>query len=112
MGNTPNVSTSSSDDMVYFRSKIATLSVVIGDPDPTKGEVAPKMITFTPYFEEARGVEGKFKVGYLKTRNGSAIKKLQNDPNVTEISKEQFELATEEQFDDTGYQIGGVRAPL
>lgn len=98
-------------DMHYFRSKISALSVVIGNPDPTKGEVAHPTVDFVPYWEEARGVEGQFKVGYLKTNNGSAIKKLENDVNVEKIDKEQFDAATEEVFDDSGTQIGGLRAP-
>lgn len=100
-----------SEDMAYFRSKVANLSIVVGDPDPTKGEVAPKTVDFVPYWEEARGVEGKFKVGYLKTDEGSAIKKLEGDSNVEKISKEQFEEATTEVFDEAGVQIAGLRAP-
>lgn len=107
-----NTTTSDNEDIAYFRSKVFGLSVVIGDPDPTKGEVAPKTVQFVPYWEEARGVEGRFKVGYLKTRSGSAIKKLENDPTVQRISKQQFEDATVVAVDDAGAQISGLRAPL
>lgn len=100
------------EDVHYYRSTIGSLSVVVGDPDPTKGNVAHPTVDFVPYFEQKRGVEGTFKVGYLKTDNGSAIKKMMDDTNVTEITKEEYEDATTEVFDESGTQIGGVRAPL
>lgn len=111
MARNPSTTENDSDDMAYFKSKVASLSVVVGDPDPTKGEVAPKTVDFVPYWEQARGVEGQFKVGYLKTDEGSAIKKLSSDPNATRIDKQQYEDATTEVFDDAGVQIAGIRAP-
>jgi hypothetical protein len=102
-----------SEDMRYFKSHISALSVVVGDPDPTKGHIAPYTVDFVPYWEEAKGVEGKFKVGYLKTNEGSAIKKLESDPNVEAIDKETYAAATTEVFDDGNppVQIAGLRAP-
>lgn len=111
MARNPSTTEGDSDDVAYFKSKVSALSVVVGDPDPTKGEVAPKTVDFVPYWEEARGVEGKFKVGYLKTDEGSAIRKLEGDPNVTKITKQEYEDATTEVFDDAGVQIAGLRAP-
>jgi hypothetical protein len=98
-------------DKKYYRSPIHALSVVVGNPDPTKGDVAHPTVDFVPYWEERKGVEGKLKVGYLETDNGSAIKKLDGDHNVTEISKKEFEEATVESFDDNGNQVSGLRAP-
>jgi hypothetical protein len=112
MARNPSTTDNDSSDMAYFRSNISQLSVVVGDPDPTKGEVAHKTVDFVPYWEEKRGVEGKFKVGYLKTDEGSAIKKLTNDTNVEKITKDEYEEATTEVFDEAGVQIGGLRAPL
>mgnify|MGYP001009278483 CR=1 FL=1 len=74
-------------DVSYFKSSNFGMDVVVGDPDPTKGEVAHKVVSFVPYFIEKKGVEGKLKVGYLKTSNGSAIKKLAATYEATKISK-------------------------
>lgn len=115
-----NTSTTEGDssDMKYYRSNVHALSVIVGDPDPTKGEVAHPTVDFVPYWVLQRGVEGpgphkEVKVGFLKTDSGSAIKKLENDANVTEITKEEYEEATTEVFDDgePPTQIGGLRAP-
>lgn len=110
MGNTP--SSTDQSDYMYFRSLEApTLKVVVGDPDPTKGEVAPKFVQFEPFSELMRGREGRVRVGYLKTRNGSAIKKLMDDANVENITAEEYEEATTETFDNkTKEQLTGVRA--
>lgn len=111
MARNPSTTEGDTDEVSYYRSSIAALSVVVGDPDPTKGEVAHPTVDFVPYWEEKRGVEGKFKVGYLKTHEGSAIKKLNADPNVQKITKQEYEDATTEVFDEAGVQISGLRAP-
>lgn len=97
----------------YFRSTKHALEVVIGDPDPSKGEVANPTAKFVPYFIEEKGKEGKQKYGFLKTRNGSALKKLDGDPDVQEITKQEFEDATVVKYDDgkPPVQISGFRAP-
>lgn len=111
----PNGNTTDNDskDTVYFKSTLPGLKVVVGDPEPSKGEVAPKTLRFEPYWMELKGVAGRVKIGYLKTDNGTAIKKLSADPNVTEIKKDEYEEATTEVFDDSkpAKQIGGFRAP-
>lgn len=105
-----NSNTSPTDDHKYYRSVEApTLKVVVGDPDPTKGEVAPKFERFEPFSELVPGVEGRVRVGYLKTKTGSVIKKLDSDPNVEEITAEEYETATTESFDKKGNQLTGLR---
>ena len=99
-------------DLEYYKSSIATLEVVIGSPDPTKGEIAPKVVRFEPYWEMKLGVEGRFKVGYLATSEISAIEKLEVDPNVTKISKAEYDKATTEKFDSDNVQTHGQRAPF
>jgi len=118
MGNTSNnttsdQATSTKEDFEYFRSEKHALEVVIGDPDPTKGQIANPTVKFVPYFIEEKGREGKLRYGFLKTKNGSAIKKLLSDPNVERISKKDYQEATVEKFDDgkPPVQIGGIRAP-
>lgn len=100
-------------DFSYFKSANHGMDVIIGDPDPTKGEVAHPTVSFVPYFVEKKGVEGKLKIGYLKTDNGSAIKKLSETHEATKISKKEYDEATKEVFDDgkPPAQIGGFRAP-
>lgn len=110
MPKVPNSTEEDSSDTMYYRSRIAGLSVVVGSPDPTKGEVAHPTVDFVPYWEELKGVEGRVKVGYLKTDNGSAIKKLNEDINVEQISKEEYEDATKTVLDAAGQQIAGIRA--
>lgn len=111
MPQVPNQDKSDSSDVKYFKSKKHALEVVVGDPDPTKGEVAHKTVKFVPYFVYERGKEGKQKYGYLKTSNGSAIKKLTGDAEVQEIKKSEYEEATKEVHDEAGQQISGFRAP-
>jgi hypothetical protein len=99
-------------DMRYFKTTIHGLQVVVGDPNPQKGEVAPKTETFVPYYILEPGKEGQQRYGFLATDSGSAIKKLAEDYNVTEITEDEFKEATEPVFDEkTGKQIGGLRAP-
>lgn len=95
----------------YFKCEaFPSLKVVVGDPDPTKGEVAPKVVAFKPYLEQRRGVEGLVRVGYLKTSNGSAIKKCDADPNVVSLTKDEYHDATTPVEDEAGVQISGYRA--
>lgn len=102
-----------STDTQYFRSDIAGLEIVIGDPDPAKGEVAPKTVSFVPYWQQKKGIEGSFKVGYLKTDVGDALRKLADDPNVEEISKDEFyDQTTNEEYAADGSPVSGVRAAL
>lgn len=75
----------------YFRTTIAGLSVVIGDPK--KGEVAPEMVRFSTFEERVRG--DKVYVGYLETDNMVAIKKLVKDGNVEEIKASEFKESTD-----------------
>lgn len=98
-------------DLKYFKTKIHALQVVVGDPDPTKGEVAPQTLSFVPYYVYERGSEGKQRYGFLATDNGSAIKKLSNDFNVVEIDEKEFKAATEEKRDESDELIAGERAP-
>lgn len=85
----------------YFRSSIAGLEVVIGQPDRDLGEVAPKTVRFVPYREKEFG--DVVKVGYLSTDDTVALKKLLNDPNVTEIEKDEFDKNTGEKATRLGY---------
>lgn len=75
----------------YYKSRIAGLSVVVGDPLPD--EVAPQLVQFQQYRERYQGDE--IKVGYLETDNEVAQKALSKDFNVEEIKKEDFEKATD-----------------
>lgn len=87
---------SDDSDVRYFKSKVANLKVIVGEPDYTKGEVAPQYERFVPYWAQELGVEGSFKQGYLSTSSGSALKKLVADPSVVEIDQDEFEEATQD----------------
>jgi hypothetical protein len=62
---------------------------------------APQTVRFAPYREKEFG--DVTKVGYLATDNAVAIKALKNDPNVSEISQEEFDKATGEGSAPVGY---------
>lgn len=87
----------------YYRTRIAGLSVVVGELDPTKGEVAPPVVRFEAFEERFQG--DKTSVGYLATDNMVAIKKLAKDGNVEEISEKEYKEATDE-------EKGAVRATV
>jgi hypothetical protein len=89
----------SSVGMQYFRTPLLGLEVVIGDPEPTKGIIAPKVLKFQPFvIEQALGEP--IKVAYLATDNGTAISKLANDPNVTVVKREEYEKYTDLDSED------------
>jgi len=100
----------------YFSTRLTGLEVVIGQPDPTKGEVAPKTQGFVPYWVEMKGEEGPgprkaVKIGFLETSEKSVIDKLEKDFNVQTITQDDFEAATVVLEDEAGVQISGFRAP-
>lgn len=99
------------DDMKYYRSRVHGMSVIVGDPDESKGEVAPKSLRFVPYWEQEKGRAGRFKMGYLKTKMKVAQKKLDSDPNVENIGKEEYYAAVKPAFDESKTQYAGLRAP-
>ena len=71
----------------YYKSKIAGLSVVVGEPLPD--EVAPQLVQFQQYRERFQGDE--VKVGYLETDNEVAQKALSEKiPSCRENSKFQI----------------------
>lgn len=74
----------------FFRSKLAGLKTVVGGSkvDPTLVEY----VRFTPVKEQFKG--DTIFVGYLKTDNAIAIKNFENDPNVTEISADEWKKST------------------
>lgn len=78
--------------MKYFKSRLAGLQVVVGQPDTKKGEVAPKTVDFTKVEEKYQG--DRVYVGYLATDNKRALEVLANDPNVEEIDQDDYEQAT------------------
>ncbi len=88
-----NETEESSVGMQYFRTKILGLSVIVGDPEPEKGIIAPKTLRFTAY-EIAQPIGESIKVAYLATDNGVAISKLARDPNVVTIKKEEYDKYT------------------
>lgn len=112
-GNQTPVSTTPKvdSDMKYFKTPIHGLKVMVGDPDTKNGEIAPQYVRFNPFWVEMKGVQGRVKVGYLATKNGSALKKLEADANVTEIKKAEYDEATEYHEDESGVAYAGVRAP-
>lgn len=77
----------------FYRSTISALSVIVRDADPAKGEVQPETVRFSPFEERWDG--DKIKVGYLSTDNSVAQRKLADDPNVEEITEEEFARATD-----------------
>lgn len=79
-------------DMKYYRSKgLPGLSIQIGD-EPGR-EDQPTEVRFTPYQEKDKN-DDAIRVGYLATDEQDAQEILSDDPNVEEISKEDFEKAT------------------
>lgn len=73
----------------YFKTNIAALKVKLDDPNYDDGEVHIKTLRFKPFAE--RDDDGyRVKVGYLKTADKRALKVLEKDTNVTEISEELF----------------------
>lgn len=112
MPKVPNQDSNESKSGVkYFKTRKHALKVVVGDPDPTKGEVAPKTVQFVPYFVYERGKEGKQRYGFLKTANATVIEKLSADHDVQEIDQDEYDDATEVVTDESGTQISGYRAP-
>lgn len=85
----------------YYRSGISGLEVVVAPADESKGEVAPQTVRFAPYREKEFG--DVTRVGYLATDNAKAVKALKDDPNVTEISQDEFDKATGEGSAPVGY---------
>lgn len=85
----------------FYKSQLAGLSVVVGDPDTSKGEVAPQTVRFEPYREYFRG--DPVKVGYLQTDSDLVQKKLKEDANVQEITQKEYDEATGENADPVGY---------
>ena len=84
-----------SDDTEFFISDKPSLSIVIGEPDPTKGELAPRTVDFVPFWQLKPGVQGEgpngaIKVGLLATDEGSALKKLSTDPNVQKLDEQDY----------------------
>jgi hypothetical protein len=75
-----------------YRSPIAGLSVVVGEP--ADGQVAPQTVRFTPY-EYTSEVGEKLLFGYLKTKNARAIEVLDKDFNATEISEDEYKKYTD-----------------
>jgi ethanolamine utilization protein EutQ (cupin superfamily) len=85
----------------YYKSAISGLSVVIGQPDREKGEVAPKTVRFTPYLEKENG--DSVKVGYLQTEDTTVQGILKHDSNVVAIEKDEFDKATGDKAIELGY---------
>lgn len=81
----------------YYRTRIAGLSVQIGDApsdeEKEKGTVAPPTVRFEAFEEKRQG--DKVVVGYLATDNLTAIKKLAKDGNVEEISAKEYQESTD-----------------
>lgn len=84
--------TQSDSGVKCYRSPIAGLSVVVGEP--ADGQVAPKTVRFQPY-EYTSEVGEKLLFGYLKTKNKRAIEILDADFNATEISEEEYDKYTD-----------------
>lgn len=81
-------------DTKYYRSKLLPgLSIQIGD-EPGRQE-QPTEVRFTPYAEKDEKTGDTNRVGYLATDEPDAQEILTDDANVEEISKEEFEQATE-----------------
>lgn len=76
----------------FYRSPLAGLSVVVGEP--LEGQVAPQTVRFTPY-EYTSEVGEKLVFGYLETDNARAIEILDNDFNATEISEDEYKKYTD-----------------
>lgn len=81
--------TSSGDKAFYFRTRIAGLSVLTGGDDG----VAPHRVRFIPVWERYEGDQVRF--GYLKTSKKVAIEKCLSDPNVEEISADEYDRIME-----------------
>ena len=86
-----------SGKMKYYRTRIAGLSVQVGDApsdeDKEKGTVAPPVVRFEAFEERHQGDKVVF--GYLATDNLVAIKKLAKDGNVEQISEKDYNDATD-----------------
>ena len=89
-----NDNESFNSDTKFYESVIAGLSVQVGD-SPERDE-QPELVRFTPYefFDEEKGEQ--YVKGYLATDEKDAIEVLSEDPNVSEISKEDYEKAVKD----------------
>lgn len=101
----------SDPDLRYFKTHIHGLKVMVGDPDVSKGEIAPQYVRFEPFWVQLKGRDGQVKMGYLATSDGTALKKLDADLNVQSIEKAEFEEATVRHLDESGEVYAGIRAP-
>lgn len=77
--------------MKYYRSNIAGLKVVVGDPEGN--DIAHQTVQFTQYSEKWQG--DNIRVGYLATDNAVAQKILKDDPNAVSITEEAYNQATD-----------------
>lgn len=80
-------------DFKFFESTLPGLGVRIGD-EPARDE-QPQKVRFVPYefFDEEKG--DHYSLGYLATDEQDAIEVLSDDPNVKEITEDEYREATE-----------------
>jgi hypothetical protein len=78
------------EDDTAFRSRVAGLSFLI-KPDKADATLN-QTVRFVPFYEKFQGDD--VKVGYLKTNLTDVIELAKADPNVEEISLDEFEKAT------------------
>ena len=80
-------------DFKYFKSTISGLSIQIGD-EPGRDEI-PQEVRFKPYnfFDEEKG--DHYQLGLLRTDEPDAIEVMDDDPNVTEITQDEYEQLIE-----------------
>ncbi len=77
------------DGSKFFRSAITGLFIKTGNPIKSEGNVAPRGVRFVPYhFSRFDGDVSKF--GYLATADAKALKILETDINVVQISEEEY----------------------
>lgn len=73
----------------YFKTSIAGLSIVVAPP--SGNAVAPQTVRFEPFLVEGFGGLMN-RVGYLATSDARAIKKCEDDSNVTEVDQEEYDV--------------------
>ena len=78
----------------YYTSKIAGLAIQVGESQSDHPE-RPDEVRFQPYYERYQG--DRIRVGYLRVEadRSKVVKLLEADYNVKEISKKEFEEATQ-----------------
>jgi hypothetical protein len=82
------------NSMKYYKSQISGLAISVSDPDPDdRRTVGVDEVQFKPvqFFDEKRGE--RYSLGFLATDDDIVQQLLEEDSNVVEIKKDEYDKA-------------------